>query len=97
MKPTRRYEHNSLGTMGIGRIGEEAVISHLTSKGWSDIRLNTHDSNLTDIEARNPSGELQLLYVKTAVSPFDPSDLSNVEKAAIKTRAAISRGLSLRA
>ena len=71
----------------ITRIGEEAVVSHLTSKGWSDVRLNTHGASLPDIEAMNPHGELQLLYVKTAVFPFAPTDISDVEKATAKARA----------
>ena len=82
-----RNEEGLVNVVDIGRIGEEAVVNHLTSRGRSEITLSP-SPYATDIQARNPHGDLQLFQVKTAVSPFTPTDLSNLEIAAIKARAA---------
>jgi Holliday junction resolvase-like predicted endonuclease len=78
---------NLAQAVDIGCIGEQVVVSHLTRKGWTDIKLNARGPSATDIQAKNPKGVVHLFQVKTAASPHTPDDVSNTEKAAIKSRA----------
>jgi hypothetical protein len=70
----------------IGRIAEEAVVKNLRDQRWTRIIFNKYEFG-TNIQANNPGGALQLFQVKTAVAPDVPAGLSEVEKAALITRA----------
>ncbi len=75
----------------IGNIGERHATAQLEAKGWICYR-NTQLPGATDIEAimKDSLGNVidkLLVQVKTAISPYWPSDLSSEERAAIIARA----------
>ena len=71
----------------ITEIGERHVMADLTAKGFFCLR-NARSPGAREIEAFRGTEQVSLVYVKTAVQPDVPDDLSDEDSARINSRAA---------
>jgi len=70
----------------IAEIGERHAMADLTAKGFFCLR-NARSPGGREIEAFRGTEQVSLVYVKTAVEPDIPGDLSDEDSARIKGRA----------
>lgn len=77
----------SLESGDIGKAGEMIVENWLRTHNWRNIIRNTQQPGGTDIQADGGTSGNILVQVKTALTPNQPSEISELEKSAITSRA----------
>jgi len=79
-------ESSMSNSQAVGLAGEKAVVNQLKSNGWTINNWDTSQPGSTDIDAQSGSNR-RLVQVKSAVTPYDPPELSPEEEGNIKSRA----------